>query len=122
MPWISHTGPRHRQAAKFTTHARLGTDKSAGGQYRGWHYSFTAHSTGSGVQRTRYSVSILDNKKHRVAYLRDFSSIEQATRGAKDYIDQKLGFDMQQKSAANVGTIPKLPTSKTVENLPAQEK
>jgi hypothetical protein len=73
MSWHAHCGPRRSETGKFRSQAKLGTEKSAGGQYRDWFYSFVTHETGSGVRRTRYAVSICDPNKNRVEYLRVFT-------------------------------------------------
>jgi len=117
MTWYAHTGPRRKETGKFHSHAQLGTKKSTGGQYRGWHFDFVAHQTGSGVRRTRYAVSIRDAQKNRVQYLRDFSSIQQATEAAQEWIDHTLGLGLPKPSPGVVGTIPTLPLQQT-----AQEK
>jgi len=109
MTWHAHTGPRRKTSGKFRSHAQLGTAKSQGGTYRGWHFSFVGHQTGSGVERTRYAVSISDSRRNRVKYLRDFSSVRQATEAAKRYIDTALGFDLTQVAPSTIGTIPGLP-------------
>ena len=96
MSWHAHCGPRRSETGKFRSHAQLGTEKSSGGQYRDWFYSFVTHQTGSGVRRTRYAVSICDPNKNRVEYLRDFSSIEQATVAAQHCIDHQLGSGLPQ--------------------------
>ena len=50
MSWHAHCGPRRSETGKFRSQAKLGTEKSAGGQYRDWFYSFVTHETGSGVR------------------------------------------------------------------------
>ncbi len=114
MSWYAHTGPRRRESGKFRSYAHAGIEKSAGQQYRDWSFRFVTHQTGSSVRRTRYSVSICDPSKNRVAYLRDFSNIGQATRAAQAWIDQTLRSKF---AASSLGTIPALPTPIT-----AQEK
>lgn len=117
MSWYARTGPRRKQTSKFQSQLKLGTDKTAGEEYRGWHYSLVAHQTGSDVRRIRYAVSILDTNKNRVAYLRDCCSIQQAADAAKRWIDQTLGRMLAQRAPIAVGTIPALP-----ELVAAQEK
>ena len=129
MTWYAHSGPRKNATGKFRSYSQLGTEKSAGGRYRGWSYAFVAHQTGSGVRRTRYAVSICDTNKNRVEYLRDFSSIKQATDAAQQSIDQKLGPDSSRPHLGAVpllgdlGTIPALPTPESHSGkIVAQEK
>ncbi len=110
MPWYAQTGPRRKPYGKFRSQAKLGTETAAGAQYRGWHYSFVAHSTGSGVQRTRYAVSIRDGNQNRVAYLRDCASIPQATEAAKRWIDDTMSRIAKRRAESGLGTIPKLPS------------
>jgi len=117
MTWYARTGPRRKETSKFRPHAQLGTKKSTGGQYRDWLFDFVAHQTGSGVRRTRYAVSISDPHRNRVQYLRDFSSIQQATEAAQEWIDRTLGLDLPKPSPGVVGSIPTLPSQQT-----AQEK
>ena len=111
MSWHARNRVGKKDSGKFRHHAHLGTQKSVGGQYREWHYSFVTHQTGSGVRRTRYAVTICDPKGHRAEYLRDFSSIQQATVAAQQWIDQKLSFDPLDLRPGLVGTIPSLPQS-----------
>lgn len=110
MTWYARTGPRKKETGKFHAHAHLGMTTSSGGQYRGWRFDFVAHQTGSGVRRTLYAVSISDPNKNRVEYLRDFSSIHQATNAAQQWIDRTLGLGLPKPSAGVLGTIPALPT------------
>jgi len=117
MTLFANSGPRGKVSAKFRPYSKMGLEKSTGGQYRDWHYSFVAHQTGSGVRRTRYAVSISDPNKNRVEYLRDFSSLEQATTAAKQWIDQKANWIQANALPRAVGTIPTPPTS-----VAAQEK
>ncbi len=114
MSWHAHAGSRKKETGKFRSYAQAGTGKSAGQPYRGWSFSFTTHQTGSSVRRTRYSVSIGDPNNHRAAYLRDFSSIQQATTAAQAWIDNALSLKL---AASAVGTIPALPGAET-QNLP----
>ncbi len=110
MPWYAQTGPRRRRYGKFQSQAKLGTEASAGAQYRGWHYSFVAHATGSGVQRTRYAVSIRDGNQNRVAYLRDCASIAQATEAAKRWIDDTMNRIAKRRAEIGLGSLPTLPS------------
>ncbi len=117
MTWYAHSGPRRSETGKFRSQAKLGTEKSAGGTYRDWFYSFVAHQTGSGVRRTRFAVSIRDPHKNRVAYLRDFSCLNLATVAAEQWIDQQLTHDRTEPRLGStplfgeVGTIPPLPSA-----------
>ena len=109
MSWYARTGPRYKQGGKFQPELVPGTEKCAGGEYRGWHYSFVSHQTGSGVKRKRYAATILDGNRNRVAYLRDCSSIQQATEAAKFWIDETIAQTLAQSAAKSLGTIPTLP-------------
>lgn len=106
MSWYARTGPRKRESGKFRSYAHAGIEKSVGQTYRDWSFSFVTHQTGSSVRRTIFSVSICDPSKNRVAYLRDFSSIGQATSAAQAWIDQTLDWKL---ATSAVGTIPALP-------------
>jgi len=106
MSWYAHTGPRKSESGKFRSYAQVGIEKSVGQPYRDWSFSFVTHQTGSSVRRTLFSVSICDPSKNRVAYLRDFSSLGQATTAAQAWIDQALDWKL---AASAVGTIPALP-------------
>ena len=106
MSWHAHAGSRRKETGKFRSYAQAGTGKSVGEPYRDWSFSFVTHQTGSSVRRTRYAVAICDPNKHRAAYLRDFSSLGQATAAAKEWIDETLSLKLV---ASAVGTIPALP-------------
>lgn len=116
MTWYAHSGPRSHSSAKFRSYTKMGTEKhSTGGRYRDWQYSFVAHQTGSGVRRTRYAVTISDPHGNHVEYLRDFSSIDQATSAAQQWIDRKLNWKLADALPAEVGTIPALPASPVIQ-------
>ena len=108
MSWHAHAGSRKKETGKFRSYAQAGIGKSAGQPYRGWSFDFVTHQTGSSVRRTRYAVAICDPNKHRAAYLRDFSSIQQATAAAQAWIDNTLSLKL---TASTIGTIPALPTA-----------
>ena len=109
----THRGPRTRDMGKFQSRSAAASSKSAGGEYRGWHYTFVAHQTGSSVKRTSYAVSIRDAQKNPVEYLRGFSSIDQATRAAYSGLDAKIG-KFTSVPGGQIGTIPSVPTTSTV--------
>jgi hypothetical protein len=115
--WCAQNGRRARETGKFRTRARLGTAKTHGEGYRDWSYHFVSHSTGTSIRRTTYSVAILDPYQNRIAYLRDFSNIEQAAKAAREWIDLRLSR-IWPKTLADLGTIPALPAAETA----AQEK
>ncbi|MEM8945015.1 MAG: hypothetical protein AAGD11_07515 [Planctomycetota bacterium] len=117
MSWYARTGPRYKQRGKFQSALIPGVENLTGAEYRGWHYRFVTHQTGSGVKRMRYSASILDGNHNRVAYLRDCASIQQATAAAKHWIDETIAQTAASAAAKSVGTIPTLP-----EFVQAQEK
>ncbi len=106
MSWHAHAGSRRKETGKFRSYTQAGTGKSVGEPYRDWSFSFVTHQTGSSVRRTRYAVAICDPNKHQAAYLRDFSSLSQATAAAKEWIDETLSLKLV---ASAVGTIPALP-------------
>lgn len=122
MSWYARTGPRRPSSAKFQSQLHRGTQQATGAQYRGWKYSFVAHQTGSGVQRTRYAVSIRDANDHPVAYVRDCASIPQATEAAKRCIDEKLGPPTTRRTDQPLGSIPTLPEFIAARRVAAQEK
>jgi hypothetical protein len=109
MPWYARSGPRTRETGKFRAHSQLGTTKSHGEAYRNWSYHLVAHQTGSGVRRTKYSVSVCDPNHQRAAYLQDFCNLQQATTAAQQWIDQQLGRTLPAQQPGAVGTIPAAP-------------
>ncbi len=109
MSWYARTGPRKKETGKFRSYAQTGIEKSTGEPYRGWSFSFVTHQTGSSVRRKRYAVAICDPHKNRAAYLRDFSSLQQATTAAKAWIDQTLSLKLAESNSGALGTIPALP-------------
>ena len=121
--WFSHTGHRNSDTGKFRSQVRLGMEKSPGGRHRGWSYHFVSHHTGTIVRRTIYCVTISDPHQNRLAYLRDFPSVEQAATAAREWIDYRLSRIWPKTLAGAVGTIPALPAQEEpVEENPAQEK
>jgi len=109
MTWYAHTGPRKKQSGKFRSYSQTGLEKGTGQQYRGWSFSFVTHQTGSSVRRSLTSVSICDPSKNRVAYLRDFPSIQQAASAAQEWVDHALRVSLATTTPKDVGTIPALP-------------
>ena len=109
MTWYARTGPRRNESGKFQSHAHLGPARATGEEYRGWHLEFVTHKTGSSVRRTRYAVAISDPNKNRAAYLRDFSSLQQATTAAQQWIDHTLGQSLSETFPTHLGSIPRLP-------------
>ncbi|MCG8451401.1 MAG: hypothetical protein MI725_17685 [Pirellulales bacterium] len=105
-------GARSNDTGKFRSRSAPGAAKSAGGEYRGWFYSFVTHETGSSVRRTSYAVSISDPNRNRVEYLRGFASIAQAEEAAREWIDQTVGRIMLHRfGPGHVGAIPAIPES-----------
>jgi hypothetical protein len=120
--WCSQSGRRRNETGKFRTRARLGTVMTPGAEYRDWFYSFVSHSTGTSIRRTTYNVAILDPYQNRIAYLRDFSSIDQAAHAAREWIDHRLSL-LGLNMPADLGTIPALPAAETpAQKNPTQEK
>jgi len=111
MTWYAQSGPRTKDLGKFRLRSREGTENSAGGTYRGWSYSFVTHQTGSSVRRTCYSISLKDAHGNQAAYLRDFSSVDQAVAAAQEWIDSTFRFTLPTAIPGDVGTIPAPPTS-----------
>ena len=108
--WYAQNNRRVKETGKFRRQTPFGTQKTPGGRHRGWSYHFVSHRAGTSVQRTTYSVSILDPHQNRVAYLRDFSSVDQAASAARQWIDHTLSKVWSPSLASDVGTIPQLPT------------
>ncbi len=108
--WFSQTGRPKSDTGKFRSRVRLGTEKSPGGRHHGWSYQFVSHQTGTSVRRTIYSVSISDPHQNRRAYLRNFSSVEQAATAAREWIDRTLSRIWPRSSAGAVGTVPAPPS------------
>ncbi len=107
--WSSQRSLRNNETGKFRPRVRLGTEKTPSGQHRGWSYQFVIHQTGTSVRRKIYSVSISDPHQNRLAYLRDFSSMEQAATAARVWIDRRLKRISPRSSAGAIGTIPAPP-------------
>ena len=120
--WYAQSGPRSNDTGKFRSRTRVGTEKSSGGEHRGWSYHFVSHQTGTSVKRTSYSVSITDPYGNRVEYLRGFSSVDQAVIAARDWIDALLRKMMPTATAAEIGTIPTVPETPLPKNSVPQEK
>ncbi len=121
--WSSQRSRRNNETGKFRPRVRLGTEKSPGGQHRGWSYHFVIHQTGTSVRRTIYSVTISDPHQNQLAYLRDFLSVEQAATAARKWIDCRLSRIWPKSSAGAVGTIPALPAQEEpVQENSTQEK
>ena len=116
--WSSLRSRRNNETGKFRSRVRLGTEKSPGGQHRGWSYHFVIHQTGTSVRRTIYSVTISDPHQNRLAYLRNFSNVEQAATAARAWIDCRLKRILPRSSAGSIGTIPAPPAQED----PDQEK
>ena len=110
--WSSQRSRRNNETGKFRPRVRLGTEKTPGGQHRGWSYHFVIHQTGTSIRRTIYSVTISDHHQNRLAYLRDFSSVEKAATAARAWIDCRLKRILPRSSAGAIGTIPALPAQK----------
>lgn len=108
--WYSQSIHRVIDTGKFRPRTRIGTEKSSGSEYRGWSYHFVSHRTGASVARTLYSVSILDPYQNRVAYLRDYSDVQQAAEAAREWIDHTLSLKWPQTLNSSLGSIPELPT------------
>lgn len=108
--WCSQTGRPKSDSGKFRSRVRFGTEKSPGGQHRGWSYHFVIHHTGTSVRRTVYHVTISDPHENRLAYLRNFSSVEQAATAAREWIDCRLKSILPRWHVGEIGTIPALPS------------
>jgi len=115
--WFAQNSRPGRDSGKFRTRARLGTARSSDETYRDWSFHLISHNTGSSVRRTTYSVSISDPARNRIAYLRDFPNVEQATTAARTWIDRRLSRNWR-RVPAELGTIPAVPSS----GMSAQEK
>ena len=108
--WFSQSGRRECESGKFRSRAPLGTVRTTGEEYRDWSFDFVSHTSGASIQRTTYSVSISDPKRHRVAYLRDFPNLKQAAVAARRWIDTRLTRNWP-TMPVDLGTIPALPTA-----------
>ena len=76
--------------AKFHRHHKMGIDRPQGSSYRDWSYDLVHHRTGTTVKRTVYHATILDPHGNRIAHLRDFPTLQAATKAAQEWIDQRL--------------------------------
>ncbi len=108
--WSSQRSRRNNDTGKFRSRVRLGMEKSPGGQHRGWSYHFVIHHTGTSIRRKIYSVTISDPHQNRLAYLRDYPSVEQAATAARAWIDCRLKRILPRSSAGSIGTIPAPPS------------
>ena len=107
--WHAQSRSRKHDSGKFHSYARIGTSQHAGKEHRGWSYEFNSHEAGLSVKRTSYSVSIFDTNGNQVEYLRDFMSIEQADRAAREWIDGILKRIERVASNRGLGKIPAVP-------------
>lgn len=110
MSWHAQARGRRKDSGIFRSQVRMGVAKKTGQVYRDWTFEFITHQTGVSVKRTRYSVSISDPKKHRAAYLRDFTSLDRATLAAKEWIDTAINQRSRRRNSTSAGTIPSVPT------------
>ena len=109
--WYSNSSPRYKESGKFHQRARTGLTRSGSMEYNGWHYQITSHETGTSVKRTTFGVEISDPIQQRAEYLRGYSSFEQATTAAQEWIDVVVEKTKRRVPAAPLGTIPKLPNA-----------
>ncbi len=109
--WYSRSATRYQDKGKFHQRARTGLTRSGQSEHRGWLYHFTSHQTGMSVRRTSYSVTITDPFHNRVEYLRGFSSLEQATAAAHEWIDEVVAKKGLGKLGTPLGDIPKFPNA-----------
>lgn len=111
--WYARSRSRSVDSGKFRTQRMSGTEKSVGGQHRGWSYRFVSHQAGASVRRESYSVSIVDPYGNRVEYLRGFGSLERAAGAAREWIDallQKMA-PLTATHGAAIGSIPAPPSA-----------
>ena len=95
-----------RDQGKFHSLTRLGAARTGSQLYHGWSYDLINHMSGAYVKQAYYHVAIRDPHGNRVAYLRDFSSINLAMQGAREWIDEKLRGTRNFTSRDGIGTIP----------------
>jgi len=107
--WYANSSPRYIDSGKFRQRARTGLTRTGHTQHQGWSYHFTSHETGTSIKRTSYSVSIMDPNNHQAEYLRGYSSIEQASQAAQDWIDQTI--KKMEYLQNPLGSIPKFPNA-----------
>lgn len=112
--WYTSSGrPRYADDGKFHQRAKTGLSQLAQVEHRGWSYQFTSHQIGTSVRRTSYSVTIADPDGHRAEYLRGFSSLDQASEAAREWIDQIAAKINTRFQIAPLGNIPKFPNAAT---------
>ena len=112
-------GSRRADDGKFQRRARFGIETNTGGKHRGWSYKLISHQTGTSVKRTIYHAEILDPHDNQLAFLRDFSNLDQASRAAREWIDNRLNLVAKLRAAGSVGQIPPPPPTTKPSN---QEK
>lgn len=75
---------------KFQSRPRMGLPQRRPTSYRDWSYHLVEHKTGTAVSRTTYHVGIEDPHGNRIAFLRDYPSLQSATLAAQHWIDERL--------------------------------
>lgn len=109
-------GSKRADDGKFHRRARFGVETNPGGKHRGWSYKLISHQTGTSVKRMIYHAEIRDPHDNQLAFLRDFSNLEQASKAARDWIDERLNLVARLSGVASIGKIPPPPTQKKPTN------
>ena len=103
-------GGRKADDGKFRSRPKMGLQQQTGGVYRDWTLQLVFQKTGTAVRRQVVHVAIHDPHGNRIEYLRDFSSVDQATRAGREWIDARLEKLSKQRYRGGIGTVPRLPT------------
>lgn len=103
-------GARRADDGKFHRRAKFGAEASPGGKHREWTYNLISHQIGTSVRRTIYHAEIRDPHNNQLAFLRDFSSLDQAAKAARAWIDERLNLVAKLRAAGSVGQVPPPPS------------
>ena len=88
--WGQNNRGRKGGDGRFRPRPRMGLPQRTPASYRGWSFHLVEHQSGTVVKRTTYHIGIEDPHGNRIAFLRDFSSLQNATQAAEHWIDERL--------------------------------
>ena len=104
---------RGNSDGRFRPREKMGLPPQEASTHRGWSFHFVQHQSGTVVKHTTFHVGIDDPHGNRITHLRDFRSIESATKVAQNWVDERLRRIERRKAAKGPAEIT---------DLPAQEK
>lgn len=88
--WGQHNRGAKDNDGRFRPRPKMGMPQPAESTYREWSFHLVHHKSGAAVTRSTYHVGIDDPHGNRIAYLRDFPSMETATRAAREWVDERI--------------------------------